>query len=333
MNMAPSSIDVHAHFLPPAFLEEIARDPTSYGLEVEGWGEGEVTVRRTDSGESFVVGENLFDVEARLTWIAAMGLGAQVLAPPTSVFFYDLPKEAACAVARLFNETMRDVCRSSPKLIPAATVPMGWPKDASREIDHAVNEMRIPMLFIGTNVAGEDLDGARFDPVYKKAAELGVPIQLHPPWPSKEERLERHYFWNLLGNPFETAVAAASLIAGGVLDRYPELTFLLGHGGGVFPYLSGRMDHGHRKMQAARFNGRSPRDYFDRFIFDTIVHDATALRYLIETVGPERIAIGTDSPYAMGDEGPLDTLRAVGLDQHDGVLVQNAARVLQGLIR
>lgn len=321
-------IDVHGHLLPRTWLDEVANYPDRYGVKVERY-EGGHLLRREDTGASFRVFTALSDLDGRLDGLVELGVDAQVAAPPTPVLLYDLSESQAQAVARLYNETIADATKDTGgRLIPAATVPLGWPDVAVAELDYAVEQLGLPMVFIATQVAGVDLDDGRFEPFFRRTAELGVPVQLHPAQTEMDERLQKHFFENLLGNPFDTAIAAGSLIAGGTLDRIPDLTVCLVHGGGVFPYLSGRMAHGWQHVPPAHVADRSHRDYFDRFFFDTLVHDPVALQFLVDTVGVERLVVGTDTPYPMGDADPVASLRAVGLDRDLGVRSGNAVGML-----
>jgi len=266
----------------------------------------------------------------RLAALEALGLDAQLVAPPTPTLLYELEEGPAQAVARLYNESIAEVARGSGgRLIAAGTIPMGHPKLALSELEYAVGHLQIRAIYLSTSVAGRDLGDESFEPVFRRMAELGVPLQLHPSQGGGSHgRLHEHMLYNLLGNPFETAIAAASLISKGVLDRIPELRVVLVHGGGVFPYLSGRMQHGYSASATARGSQRPPRDYFSHFYFDTLVHDPAGLRFLFETVGADRIVIGTDTPYNMGDDHPAKTLEA---SQTGLTMEQLGANALQAL--
>lgn len=309
----PTAVDLHAHLFPTTWLEEAATRPDLYGVEIEAVEDGQV-VRRLDTGREFNVTSALSDDVGRLEGLSALGLAQQLAAPPTPMLMYDLERSAAVAVARLYNDSVAALAESSGgRLIPAATVSMCYPDDAVAELDRVVTDLGIRVLFLATSVAGAELDDPRFEPILRRAADLGLLVQLHPCSPDVDVRLQKHALPMLIGNPMETAVAAASLITGGVLDRIPELKVLLVHGGGVFPYLSARMEHGYHQLSRARASARPPRDYFSSFYFDTLVHDESALRFLAATVGAERLVVGTDSPYPMGDFDPLGSLAAAGL--------------------
>jgi aminocarboxymuconate-semialdehyde decarboxylase len=319
---------MHGHLLPRAWLEEAGRDPERYGVDVFETEHGHTVHRRGDP-HGFNVFDGLSDPSMRFRLMDEMCVTSQLVAPPTPLLFHDLDRDAAVAISRLYNETISDLSRNAGgRLIPAATVPMVHQDVAVRELEHAVEQLGCRLLFLSTSIAGAELDDPRFEPILRRAAELGIPIQLHPCSPDVDARLQRRALPILLGNPIDTAIAAASLITGGVLDRIPDLKVMLVHGGGAFPYLSGRMEHGYDVIEKARCSERTPRSYLPRFHYDSLVHDEAALRFLVDTVGSEQVVVGTDAPYPMGDRAPLDSLARVGLADDEDVRSRNALRLL-----
>ena len=274
----------------------------------------------------------LSDVSRRLKAMAEQGVDAQVLSPPMTVIDYQMEAHHAQALARLFNETNADFARESEgRLIPVATLPMQSVKAATDELDHAVKRLGIRMVEIGTNIDGVNLDEDRFQPFFARAADLGVLIQLHPKHPHQvvgKERLGRYYLTNFLGNPMDTAIAAASLIFGGVLERYPSLNICLVHGGGAFPYLLGRVSFGYSAIRDSHIIPKPPETYFRRFYFDTVVHEPRSLAFLSNLVGADRLMLGTDYPYAMSEADPLGELDRAGLGDCPGIMGATAGRLL-----
>jgi aminocarboxymuconate-semialdehyde decarboxylase len=175
--------------------------------------------------------------------------------------------------------------------------------------------------------AGVYLGDDRFEPFWAAAEDTGALVFVHPS--TRLEAfpvLEQHYLWNTVGNPFETAVAGAQMIAAGVLDRHPSVKVLLAHGGGGLPALRGRL----AREQAIHAPGRDVRAAIRRFFVDTVVHDADVLRGLIDFFGPERVLLGSDYPFDMGDERPVETVRSLGLDAdvERSILGENARRLI-----
>jgi aminocarboxymuconate-semialdehyde decarboxylase len=324
-------IDMHAHFTPPAWLDELRRNGAEYGCAVRGDSAGKTMVQLGDEKPAPVL-PRLLDLPARLRAMEERRLDRQVLSVSMGLVGYHLGERHARALSRLFNETVAETARQSGgRLIPVATVPMQSGRAAEEELEHAAKKLGIRMVEVGTNVNGANLDEDAFRGFFARAAELGVLVQLHPHQDcvAGVERMSRYYLSNLIGNPVDTAVAAASLIFGGVMERLPSLKICLVHGGGALPYLLGRLSHGHAHIEAARTVPRPPLDYFRRFYFDTIVHDNRALRLLHELVGSERLMIGTDFPYDhTGETDPIGQLERAGLAGNEKILGQNAATLL-----
>src|SRR5258708_6687310 len=159
---------------------------------------------------------------------------------------------------------------------------------------------------MATYVAGKDLSDPTFWPIFARIEELGLPIFLHPVEViGMSDRLKPYFLSNLLGNPFDTAVAASHLIFGGVLDQFPNLDFVLPHGGGALPALLGRLEHGWNVRPECSHLSQSPRAYLRRFYYDTITHSAEALRYLIDLVGSDRVLLGSSYCFDMGNQRPI----------------------------
>jgi aminocarboxymuconate-semialdehyde decarboxylase len=164
-----------------------------------------------------------------------------------------------------------------------------------------------------------DLSHESMFPVYEAIAASGLPIFLHPlKVLGMTDRLKPFFLSNLLGNPFDTAVAAAHLIFGGVLDRFPDLQFVLPHAGGALPFLSGRLQHGWTVRPELAHMKKGPVEYLSRFYYDTISHSDEALAYLIGTVGVDRVLLGSDYCFDMGYERPVEAVeRQHGLSSSD----------------
>lgn len=320
-------VDIHAHFTPPQWIETIRRDSARYGCRIEENEKGGLSISVGD-GRPAPLQPFLSELPARLEAMRQRGLEHQVLSPPMTIVTYQSEGLHGQALARLFNESNLEVSRSSPGLIPVATVPMQSSRAAVEELEYAVNHLGIRMVEIGTHVNGVNLDHEEFRPFFKCAADLGVLVQLHPHRVAAADRLTRYYMSNLVGNPVDTAIAATSLILGGVLDELPSLNVCLVHGGGALPYLLGRVVHGHQAVAAANTVPGNPEVYFRRFYFDTILHDPRMLVFLHEIVGDERLMLGSDYPYDMGTEDPLGFLEQAGLRDSERICGGNAAELL-----
>jgi aminocarboxymuconate-semialdehyde decarboxylase len=236
-------------------------------------------------------------------------------------------------LARLVNSAMAEAARRHPdRFVVLATLPLQNPEAALVELERAVAELGCRGIYLGTNVRGKELTDPSFLPIFERIHTLGVPIFLHPLNVIGAERLANYHLHNLLGNPFDTAVAAANLIFGGLLDRFPKLNVCLPHAGGALPYLIGRLNHGWKVRPECRALKQPPSSYLRRFTYDTISHAPESLRYLIELVGADRVMLGSDYCFDMGYERPVEAvIRLRGLTQADRakILGGNAARLLR----
>jgi aminocarboxymuconate-semialdehyde decarboxylase len=220
------------------------------------------------------------------------------------------------------------------RFVGCAMLPLQDQARALAELERAAALPGIRGVYMGTNVGGRELSDPALFPIFERAAALRLPVLLHPLRVVGGERLAPYYLTNFLGNPFDTAIAASHLVFGGVLDRLPKLTVCLPHGGGALPYVHGRLRHGQGVRPETKGVANRPFSaYLRRFTYDIISHDSAALRYLIATVGADRVMLGTDFCFDMGVERPLAVIqaKAVGLGKKDQqrVIRENAARMLR----
>jgi len=279
-------IDVHAHHVPEAVL-----DITGGALPAD---------RRAG---------DITDLDSRLDAMASVGVDVQVL----SAWMGFLARDAN--TARRHNDAMAASVASHPdRFVGLAVAPLEQPVDAPAEVERAVCELDLRGVEMGTAIAGKNLDEPELGPFYRKVEELGVPIFIHPVNPTLGvERLGKYRLENLIGNVTETAVAVASLIFGGVLDEFPSLQIYLAHGGGSCPYIRGRWDHGLQYQNLNARTQKAPSEYFKMLRYDALTHSADALEYLVGLVGAERVMMGTDYPFAMGEPHPVEAIEATAL--------------------
>ena len=308
-------VDVHNHYAPPEILTGARSGDGIDGLRIEpGPGGTEWVIHR--QGFRWPLHPTFHDLAARLRAMDELGIDVAVLSVAPPLFLYWLDDVAAAAeCARLTNDSLAAfAAASSGRIAPVATLPMQDPDAAVGELRRAVTELGMKGAQIGPRVEQVGLDDPRVRPVLAAAAELGVPLILHPYHVGKRAGLEDYYLSNLVGNPLESTVGAARLILGGVLDELPDLRAVLLHGGGYLPYQIGRLDHGYRVRPESRGCWERPSSYLRRFWYDTLTHAARPLGLLLELVRADRVVYGTDFPFDMGG-GPLAAqLAGVDLD-------------------
>jgi aminocarboxymuconate-semialdehyde decarboxylase len=225
-----------------------------------------------------------------------------------------------------------ELVRSHPdRFVGLATLPMQDPERAAAELDRAVAKLGLRGAEICTHINGRDLDHPSLRPVYAAAERLGVPLFLHPQNWGDMRRFQDYALWNLAGFPLETALAASHLIMGGVFEQFPRLRVILAHGGGYLPYQVGRLDHGYAARREVRERlPRRPSDYLANLYCDSLTHSARSLRFLLDRMGDGHVVIGSDYPFNMGDERPVEAVLALRLspDVEAKVLVKNLAGLL-----
>jgi aminocarboxymuconate-semialdehyde decarboxylase len=271
------------------------------------------------------------DLDLRLKAMDAQGVAVHALSlMPPMVYWAD--GALGNRLARLVNDAMAGASRAHPeRFVFLATLPMQDPEAAVNEVNRAVTQLSARGIYLGTNVGGKELSDPSFLTVFERIDALGVPIFLHPLNVIGAHRLTSYYLHNLLGNPFDTAVAAANIIFSGLLDRFPNLKICLPHAGGALPYLIGRLNHGWKVRQECKTLKKPPSSYLRRFTYDTISHAPESLSYLIDLVGADHVMMGSDYCFDMGYERPVKAVTALKLSRNDQekILGGNAKRLLR----
>src|SRR5262245_32428682 len=251
------------------------------------------------------------------------------------MFSYWAKAEHTYDLARLLNDHIAGVVRDFPgRFAGLGTVPLQDADLAAREAERCVRELGLSGVEVGTHVNGKNLDDPDLFPFFEAAQELGAAVFVHPWDMFGKDRLCRYFLAWLVGMPAETSLAICSLIFGGVLDRLPRLRVCFAHGGGAFPGTIGRIERGFesRPDLCAIAVPNPPRSYLDRVYVDSLVHDADALRALVRLFGTERIALGTDYPFPLGEREPgrlIESLTELSAEDRKRMLCGTALEFLR----
>src|SRR5258705_7404250 len=293
------SLDVHTHVLPPEL-------PRSCAIRLERLDACRARMLREDGTLFREIESNAWDPAQRLSECDRAGVGVQVLSTVPVLFAYQLPKERGNDLARGLNDHIAGLCAAHPRrFIGLGTLPLQSPDLAVRELERCM-ELSLAGVEIGTHVNAWNLSDPALFPIFARAAELGAAVFVHPWDMVGEERMRKYWLPWLVGMPAELSLAICSLIFGGVLERLPRLRIGFAHGGGAFPATLGRIEQGFKTRPdlCATHTKVSPRGQLGSIYVDAAVHDADVLRLLIRLLGPQRIALGSDYPFPLGEAIP-----------------------------
>jgi aminocarboxymuconate-semialdehyde decarboxylase len=326
-------IDLHCHYANPAAAARVAeRNPGQYEPNVRF---ANALTRETNVRQMHERAPKLSSIEVRLKDMDAMGIDIQAVSPaPQQTYYWTDPGEGQ-ELARMVNERLAEIVAKWPdRFVALGTIPLQDSGLAVSELIYCVKTLGLRGVEINPSVNGMDLTDSRLslEKFFAKAQELDVVIFMHPVGFTQGERLVDHYFNNVIGNPLETTVAASHLIFDGVMERCPKLKVLLPHAGGYLAHYWARMDHAWKARADCRVAiKRKPSSYLEKFYFDTITFDRTMLKNMIDRYGADHVVLGTDYPYDMGMEHPVDFIDGVkGLSSKDKARIMggNAARLL-----
>ncbi|MEL1251169.1 amidohydrolase family protein [Aurantiacibacter gilvus] len=320
-------VDIHCHLHVREADEMIqAESPSSFGAHMKFTSPKTIEVNRAQ----FMGLARRGGVENRLADMDRLGIDVQAISPNPSQYYYNAPAEVGRLVSRLINDRIAATVAGNPdRFVGMGTVPLQNVEMAIAELRRCKSELGLRGIEINTNVDGADLHDRRLDPFWSAAEDAGVLIFIHPLGFTHAERMSEYYFNNLIGNPLESTLAIGHLIFGGVLDRHSGLRICVAHGGGYMPGYWGRMDHGwHARADCSADCLHKPSSYLRRLWLDTLVHDQDQLANLVRTHGADRLCLGTDYPFDMGEPDPVGFHS--GLDDADlpKVLGLNAAGLL-----
>ena len=316
------TVDIHAHWYPQDWLDVFGKDGAKEGASLERR-DGKYHLKAKHITNAFderfvVVAERIAEMDKRRVDVHCLSL--------TTPMVYWASPGLGLALSQAFNDAASAAHQKHPgRLLGFAMVPMQAPEIAVKELERASKLPGMKGMYLATNVSGRELDDPAFFDVYAKCEELGWPIFLHPVDTIGGERTKKFYLKNLCGNPYDTGIAVAHLIFGGVMDRFPKLEVNLPHAGGTFPWLVGRWEQGRKVRPELKHMGNPVDSYLRRFTYDTIGHDDRINAALVKLVGADRVTLGSDYCFDMGLDDPLATVNRIpGLSDKDKAAISGA---------
>jgi aminocarboxymuconate-semialdehyde decarboxylase len=327
----PQTIDTHSHILADATIKLLQKEIPKLGLKLTAYDDENSVVEVAGVPyRPFPRGGH--DVERRFADMDAAEVDMHVLSVSPQTWLYDQEAAIGSAGATIQNDEIARLVKAHPdRFAGVATLPMQAPEAAAAELRRSMEKLGLHGAMIGSNVRGKNLDDPSFEPLWAAAAELDAFMMIHPGNVAGAERLRSYYLGNLIGNPLDTTIAAACLIFGGVLQRYPNFKPVMVHGGGFIPYQGGRWVHGWQVRPEPKVHlQHSPEKYLERFRYDTICHSKASLEFLISSAGADRVFLGSDYPYDMGMMDCVRHVRSLDIPaaNRDRILGEHAESIL-----
>jgi aminocarboxymuconate-semialdehyde decarboxylase len=318
-------IDIHAHYVPAALIAAARREGARLGVRLVE--DAATPALHFDYGFKVrpFFPKLIEPVAQRIAWLDEKKIDHQLVATWPDIYGHGLAAEQCAAWHRLLNDTLAAWCNENAARFGfIASVPLPAADAAAAELTR-VAQIGAVGVMVPANVDGTNMGELRLDPFWAKAEELRLPVILHPVMATPAPRAMKFALAQSVHYTFDTTLGAASLIFSGVLDRFPRLELVLAHGGGAYPYLAGRLDIMHARMDRQAQGDvaqRAPSEYLSVLAYDSITHSAKSLRFLADLVGIDRLLLGTDYSFPPADLDPVASLRAAGFD---GVQVQAIA--------
>jgi aminocarboxymuconate-semialdehyde decarboxylase len=299
-------IDIHTHILPENWPD--LKERYGYGGFVQLEHHGPGCARMLLDGKVFrEIEADCWDPGVRIADCDRCAVNVQVLSTVPVMFNYWAKPQDTADLSKILNDHIAGLVNEYPKrFIGLGTLPMQDADLSIKELERCVNSLGLAGVQIGSHINGWNLDDPRLFPIFEAASDLGAAVFVHPWQMLGEERMELYWLPWLVGMPAETALAICTMIFGGVFERLPKLRVAFAHGGGAFPGIIGRLEHGFnvRPDIVATANNRNPRDYIGQFYVDSLVHEPAMLQYMIDLLGSNRIALGSDYPFPLGEHHP-----------------------------
>jgi aminocarboxymuconate-semialdehyde decarboxylase len=322
-------VDVHNHYDPPEYVK--APESSESSVRVTYDADGNPCVHYPGDYNILVPGHR--DIDYREQVLIEHGVDTQVLTFTTPGVHVESPATAV-RLARQVNDSFARVVKAkNGRFTSLATLPLNDPAESVKELERAMKDLGMPGAMVFSNVNHVALADPVYEPLWKKADELGAVIYIHPTDPAGVEAMLEYWLMPLVGFLMDTTLAAAKLVFSGVVARYPRIRWVLTHMGGATPYLAERYDRGYRAFAECRQHiDRPPSEYLKTFYYDTVNFNPDAVTFAISFAGVDRILAGSDYPHQIGSIPlMLETIEKLGLDDQSKakILGGNAAALLQ----
>lgn len=322
------TIDIHTHILPEKWPD--LRERYGYGGWVSLDHHAPCRARMMVDNRFFrEIMDNCWDPRTRIRECVNLGVDVQVISTVPVMFGYWAQPEHTLDLAKLLNDHLASVVHRYPdRFVGLGTLPMQAPELAIRELERCVKQLGLAGVQIGSHVNDWNLDAPELFPVFQAAAELGAAVFVHPWDMMGQQRMPKYWLPWLVGMPAETCLSICSMIFGGIFERLPTLRVAFAHGGGSFPATIGRIEHGFRVRPdlCAVDNPVNPREYLGKFYVDSLVHSPEALDYVVQLLGEDRITLGSDYPFPLGEDRPGELIHSMpySLAKKEKMLSTNA---------
>jgi aminocarboxymuconate-semialdehyde decarboxylase len=322
-------IDFHNHYYPPDYLKALEEGPSNVRVTYDE--EGNPLVHYP--GDYNIVVRGHRDIAYREEVLARSGVDMQVITLTSPGTHIETP-EVAVRLASLVNDRLASiVSERGHRFRSLATLPLNDPAASARELDRALHQLGFPGAMLFSNVNGVALADEAYWPMFERANDADAVLYIHPIHPVGVEAMTDYWLMPLVGFLMDTTLAAAKLVFAGIPERYPRITWVLGHLGGAIPYLGERLDRGYHAFKECRVNiSKPPTEYLKQFYFDTVNFDPKALQLAIDFAGVDHILAGSDYPHQIGSmKMMLDSIRSLSISDAEKAKIfgGNAARILR----
>jgi aminocarboxymuconate-semialdehyde decarboxylase len=321
-------VDAHAHLVPPDLLAAIRKDKDKFPSVRQIEDGGSLAFSFAGAKPTRPVSKPLSDVAARLAWMDKQGIDKQITGGWVDMFGYELPGAEGEAWARLTNDALLAAAKAEPRFVPLATVPLGDGARAAAVLKAAMSAgMKGAMIGTLPRGAGSGLDHADLDPFWQAADDTGAFIHIHPSFDAGDARVNDFGLANGLGRVTDAMIAIARLISAGHVTKYKNAKIFAPIGGAGLPFVLGRLKRNHAITPGIG----DPVEALSRIYTDTIVHDVRVLKFVVEMMGADRLMMGSDMPFPIGDAEPMAIVAGAGLTKEQTASINGglAARLFQ----